>query len=588
MSDEYDIVIVGSGIAGSTAALALSRAGLKTLVVEHKTHPRFAIGESTIPTTSQMLYYLADTYDIPELRDIAHYLGLQMRDLVSYPKQGFWYGLHREGQPLEKRHELFLETLTLPRGPDVHMLRADVDAFLVSRLGAYGVDYWDETKVADFDPQDDGVTLKLERKDGPRNVRARLVVDASGHASFFAYKFDLRDNPPRLHTNTRTIFAHFENLPDLDEVLGGGNEVFRFRRTAGTMHHCIPGGWIWVIPFTNGVTSVGFVLDRDVHPLDPNKTAEGEIAEFLDRYPSIKAHLGPMKPIRPYVRADRIQFTSKTILGKGFILTPHASGFIDPLFSSGILLTLRFVARIAHFAKKAKERNDWDTEQFRPIERAFQQEVQQVDRIVSGFIKSFRHPALFRQYWRTWVIGTMAQLGIAVLLQTPEATEGPTLLYGAGIPGWRDDLKRMHEMVSDPSADPIATATEFKRIIDHWQERIAPHFATHGEWAVESDRAMDAYGRFTRRHALNWFTALSNTCVEAGVPRDVVDRSFEKNTAWWFETLIAESNAQVEDYKKSKAGDGKFKKAFDRILDNQNGDHFDYARYLGIRDRIDS
>lgn len=577
MSDAYDVVVIGSGIAGSSAALVLSRVGLKTLVVEHKTHPRFAIGESTIPTTTLLLRYLARTYGVPELEHICDYLGLRTHDLVAWPKQGFWYGLHQEQKPLEKRHEVMFETLPLPTGPDVHMLRADVDSYLVSKLGAYGVDYWDETKVAEFEPQaDDSVILKLERKDGPRTVRARLVIDASGHASFFANKFKLRDDPPRLHTNTRSIFAHFEDVRDLDESLGGGNETFRFRRTAGTMHHCFPGGWIWVIPFDNGTTSVGFVLDRNAYPLDPGDTAEGEIARFFDRYPSMRAHLGNMKPIRPFTRTDRIQFTSRTILGKGFILTPHASGFIDPLFSTGILLTLRFVARIAHFARRAKERDDFDIEQFRPIETAFMQEVEQVDRLVSGFVKSFRHPALFRQFWRVWVVGTMAQFGTAVVTRSPEDVEGPTLLYGAGIPRWRDAVIRLHEMVHDESADPIATATAMKAILDEWQPRIAMATGTHGDFEVNSDRSADVYGLSTPHVVSAWLRSLVDLCAEHGVRADPA------NGLAWLRELVVKLQEQMVEYERSRAGDGKFKRAFDRIIANQNPGHFDYARALGI------
>src|SRR6185369_16037858 len=102
---------------------------------------------------------------------------------------------------------------------------------------------------------------------------------------------------------------------------------------------CFRGGWIWVIPFDNGVTSVGLQLDRTLYPIDETKSPEEELYLFMKRFPSIWAHLGKMVPVRPIVRTDRIQFTSKSILGDGFILAPHAAGFIEPLFSTGILLT---------------------------------------------------------------------------------------------------------------------------------------------------------------------------------------------------------------------------------------------------------
>src|SRR5262249_8391765 len=139
--NEYDIVVLGSGIAGSIAALVMKKVGLRTLVVERKTHPRFVIGESTIPTTSLLLHHLSRTYDIPELSQVAHYLSLRENKCAAWPKQLFWYGVHKDQTPLAGNNESLLEALLLPMGPDVHMLRADADAFLASKLEKYGVDY---------------------------------------------------------------------------------------------------------------------------------------------------------------------------------------------------------------------------------------------------------------------------------------------------------------------------------------------------------------------------------------------------------------------------------------------------------------
>src|SRR5688572_30739558 len=101
MGKSHDVIIIGSGIAGSSLALVLQKAGVQTFVLERKTHPRFAIGEATIPTTSFLLNQLAADYDVPELGQVSHYLGLRERGCAAWPKQGFWYGLHSAGSPLE-------------------------------------------------------------------------------------------------------------------------------------------------------------------------------------------------------------------------------------------------------------------------------------------------------------------------------------------------------------------------------------------------------------------------------------------------------------------------------------------------------
>src|SRR5882672_609140 len=114
----YDLLIVGSGIAGSSLALALRQAGLSVCVIERDTHPRFAIGESTVPSTTLGYDYLARAYGIPEFHQMSHYLGLKELGLVGYPKQHFYFGHHSPGQPMKVNEELMYETLQLPLGPD--------------------------------------------------------------------------------------------------------------------------------------------------------------------------------------------------------------------------------------------------------------------------------------------------------------------------------------------------------------------------------------------------------------------------------------------------------------------------------------
>lgn len=575
MTRQHDIIVLGSGIAGSTTAMVLSRIGLDTLVVEKKNHPRFVIGESTIPTTTLLFNLLAADYDIPELSEVAHYLGLHENGCAAWPKQGFWYGVHRDHTPLDPRHEATLETLLLPNGPDVHMLRSDADAFLVSRLGRYGVAYEDRTDVVDFRADSDGVRLRLSGPGGEKDVRARYVVDTTGHASFLAKHFGMRDDVPRLRTNTRSIFGHFEGVPALDDVLAGHNPMFRFSRNGGTMHHCFRGGWIWVIPFDNGVTSVGFQLDRDVYPLEESVSPEEEMRRILDRYPSIAAHLGAMKPIRPLVRTDRVQFTSKTILGNGFILAPHAAAFIEPLFSTGIVLTLSFIARFAPLVREAKQAGDFSAARFRPIEQVFFDEVAQIDRIVNGTIQSFRDYDVFKQYWRNWVVATMAQFTMCVLGRGLTAQH--PVLYGTGVPGFSQALEEMHALVCRPAEDDVALAAALHERVEPWYERLClPALTTtSGEWSVGSSSGCAVHGGPPNVLA-EWFMKLAGDFGSLGS-----HFRFE-NAVEWMSAIPPRIMSQVERYTRSRAEGTAFHRAFDRIIANQNPARFDYRKMLEL------
>jgi tetracycline 7-halogenase / FADH2 O2-dependent halogenase len=477
----YDCLVIGSGIAGSLTAIAMARAGIRTLVVESKTHPRFAIGESTVPATSLGLCALAETYDVPEFRQISHYLGLKEIGCAAWPKQSFWFGYHREGTPLAERDEVLVATLDLPIGPDVHVLRADVDSFLVSLFPKYGVDYLEHTEVSDIETSSTHVRVLLTSKThGRSEMHAQYIIDCSGHASFLAERFGLRDPVPRLRTNTRTIFSHFEGVPMLEQLIDKKVEVFERSRDSGTMHHLFDGGWIWVIRFDTGVVSVGLVLDQDVYP-NNDIPAEQEFFQIISRFPTVHAHLGAAKPIRPFVKTGRVQFTSRTIVGDRFILAPHAAGFIDALFSTGINLTQAFITRIVPALRSALDDGDFSPARFAPLDATFQSELQTIDTIVHGMMKSFCHFDMFKQYWRTWLLGTLIQYTSRVMCD-PARTETPTHLFGASLMRWREQLDAAHAVTMQyRETDPVAGARILKTLLD-----TLPQPLDVGNWEVGS------------------------------------------------------------------------------------------------------
>jgi FADH2 O2-dependent halogenase len=483
LDKEYDCLVIGSGIAGSISALCMAQCQIKTLVVEEKSHPRFAIGESTVPTTSFGLYRLSKTYRVPELRLISHYLGLKQLGCTAWPKQSFHFAVHQDGVPLPRGHEAMLVTLPLPIGPDVHMLRADVDGLLVSRFPAYGVDYTDHTSVVGLEHDSRGVTITLAQGAETRAVRARFVLDCSGHQSFLAKRYQLRDSDSRLKTNTRTIFSHFTGIPPLDDVLGSRCPEFGRIRDTATIHHCFEGGWIWVIRFDSGVVSVGVTLDREVYP-DNDRPAEEEFRAFIARFPTVHAHLGRAEAIRPYTKTGRIQFSSRTTVGERFMLSPHAAGFVDPLFSSGINLTQAFITRFVPEIRKAMKEDDFRPERFTPIDRAYQDELDTIDQIVHGMFKAYRHFDVFKQFWRCWVYATAAQ-DVCRIAYDPTSCDGPTRLYGAGLPKWRRHLTAMHEtLVARHRDDPQDVAHQLKALMDS-----VPELFLRANWEIGSDTA---------------------------------------------------------------------------------------------------
>ncbi len=555
----YDVVIVGSGIAGSTLAMVLRKVGASVLVVERDSHPRFVIGESAVPASTMSWVYLAEKYDLPDLLSFCHYPTLKQNGMTGYPKSHFFFMWHREGEPMQPGHQAMFETYPMGIGPDVHMLRSHVDAHLVSRLPDHGVEYRDHTAVTGFEHDGEWGTLQMQGPDGPSEARARLVFDATGHGAVFGRMLGLRDETPRLHTNTRAMFGHFEGVNLLEDVLPPDDDgVFRYNRDAGTLHHCFEGGWIWVIPFDDGVVSVGILLDRDAHPLDRSVPVEDEWKSVIERFPSIAAHLGDAKPTRPIIRTDRIQFSSKGITAPGVVLTPHAAAFVDPLFSTGLTQTAAFISRAAPIVARCLADGDFDHRRFAPVERAFQKEINVTDKLVSGTIASSDDFEVFRQYWRTWVVATNLQIFGRVTGDMGDP-EGAALNFGAASAAWTKEVDRRHAIALDTSRPPLERAYALEMFLANkgsWADQLRWMKA---QWAAAgpSVRTMrrlfkSAFFRLVRpalpmsMHADNAFVRSFNAQVHAEGPCSVevpdpglTDFS-ERRFNWTFRLVAAE------------------------------------------------
>lgn len=561
---EYDVAIIGAGIAGSSLALILAKQGLSVCVVEKGKHPRFVIGESTVPSTSYGFEYLGTKYDIPEFSAIYHYTGLKKANVTGWPKQHFWFGYNELGKPLAPQNEASLFTFLPPRGPDVHTLRADLDLYFINAFPKYGIDYFDDTTVTDFEAKPDIAVLSTEHRDGSRKmIRAQYVVDASGHASFLAKKFNLRVDEPPMSTNTRSIFSHYKNVKFLDDFLPA-NEEMGIIRDGGTMHHCFDGGWIWSIRFDNEVTSIGITLDRERWPLDESITPEEEVSQIINRYPTVKQVLGEAVAIRPVIRTgrkhggtDRIQFSAKSIVGDRYILAPHAAGFCDPLFSTGILLTQAFMARFVPRAMAAKADGNWSAERFQPLEPIFFRELAGIDKIVGGMFRAWKDesPEVFAHYWRLWIYTGIIMYMCRVSVPQEDCEIG---LYGAGVPTAEKLIDRMNAVVFDKSLSKMEKCKVLKAIME---ESWGPFPV---EWPLIPDKPIVVRwrnGENDRSNAqlqlLSWWRKLikENPPLAAKVEHS-------RYAEWFWETRRRAKEHEVEQ-ESSRAENGPFHRAYE-------------------------
>ena len=407
---DFDIAIIGSGISGSTLGAILARHGLRVVIFEAKSHPRFAIGESLILETSEMMRAMADLYDVPELAYFSSENFLSFSGTTHGIKRHFGFLHHTAGEPHDPQRTLQAIIPNEPHGHELHLYRQDTDYFLMNTAIRYGAKVLQNTMVEAVDFSAESATLTTQ---SGKQVRVKYVVDACGFRSPLAQKFGLRDL--EMQTHSRAIFTHMINVDHFSADEAAYD--LPFPMAEGTLHHIFDGGWLWVIPFnnhaesTNPLCSVGLLLDPREHPVRKEITPEQEFFEFIDQFPTVADQFKRAQAVRDWVRTPgRIQYSSTKTVGDRWALLGHAAGFVDPFYSKGLYSSLTAAALLADLLLKGNETGDFSAETFRPFETTTLNYIQSADRLIANSYKSFKHPKLWQVYAVMWLLGAYTEL----------------------------------------------------------------------------------------------------------------------------------------------------------------------------------
>ncbi|MFF1277497.1 NAD(P)/FAD-dependent oxidoreductase [Streptomyces marokkonensis] len=402
----HDVIILGSGIAGSTLGAILARQGVSVLLIDGGTHPRFAVGESTTLYTLKVFRLLARRYGVPELEPLTSYEGC--RDEIAPTcgtKRHFGFIRHEEGK--EPDPSEFLQFSPPSKVLQTsHLFRQDTDAHLFHTAIRYGCDALQAFPVADVELADGHVAVvggNGERHEG------RYLVDASGFRSPLAARLDLRSPPEALKHHSRSLFTHMIGVRPTDECLRVGPEdAPPIPWVEGTMHHLFDRGWFWSIPFNNApgsrnpLISVGLTLDERLHPRSPDLSPEEEFRAFAARFPAVERLFADARTVRPWVSAGRIQYASKRTVGHRWCLMSHAAGFIDPLFSRGLTNTGEVINSLAWRLLEALADDDFDEQRFSYVDALQQGLIRYNDELVNCAFVSFADHSLWNAVYRVW------------------------------------------------------------------------------------------------------------------------------------------------------------------------------------------
>ncbi len=407
-SERFDVAILGAGIGGTMLAAILARQGKKVLILEKGSHPRFAVGEALLPQSTLLMWILAHRFDVPEIQHLTR------TDLIHKHvaptcgvKRALGFLYHEEGQRQDPLKSNLLIAPSTPLTSESHLFRQDIDVYMLKAAMGYGATYRDKVDVRDFEIDDDGVHLTT---DAGEEFEARFLVDGAGFRSPTAERFGLRENPTPLETQSRSIFTHMEGIKCYDDFLSDEeNPKLSAGWSEGTLHHVFEGGWFWMIPFdnvagsTNHLCSVGLTLNMKRHP-DTGIPAEEEFFKFVNKYPSIAQQFEGATAVRPWVKTGRLQYSATGGAGDRYFLMAHAHGFIDALYSRGMITTFEVLSALAGPLLQALDEDHFSRDRFAYAEKLQHAMLRQSDRVVNNSYRAFPSFPLWNAWLRVWLI----------------------------------------------------------------------------------------------------------------------------------------------------------------------------------------
>ena len=306
-----DVVVIGGGPGGSTVSTLLAQQGVAVELFERETFPRFHIGESLIPETYWVLKRLGMLEKMRQSRFVKKY-SVQFVNAVGRESAPFYFWDN-------KPHEC---------SQTWQVVRSEFDEMMLDNSREHGATVHEGTRVMDvlFDQHGRAVGVKLK----DREVRAKVVVDASGQNGMIANRLRLRVWDPIL--NKGAIWSYFE---------GAYRDTGRDEGATMVLQTPDKQGWFWYIPQHDNIVSVGVVAPFDYLFKNRGKDFEKIFGEEIERTPAVKKRIAGATRVTGFFATKDYSYRTTKASGDGWVLVGDAWGFLDPLYSSGVLLALK-------------------------------------------------------------------------------------------------------------------------------------------------------------------------------------------------------------------------------------------------------
>ncbi len=370
-SDSPHVIVIGGGPAGATVSTLIAQQGYRVELFERERFPRFHIGESLIPETYWVLQRL-NMLDKMKASGFVKKFSVQFVNEHGRQSAPFYF---HENKP----HEC---------SQTWQVVRSEFDLMMLRNAEEHGVAVHEGVRVLDVLFEGDrAVGVRIAEEDGTsRDVRADVVIDASGQSSLLINKLKMRMSDPQL--NKGAIWTYFE-----------GAYRDQGKDEGATIVLSVEGkkGWFWYIPLHNNIVSVGVVADFD-YLFKGREDHERTYREELDRCPAVKERVSIGKQVSRFYATKDYTYRAKQVAGNGWVLVGDAFGFLDPLYSSGVLLALKSGQLAADAVVAALAKGDASEAQLRQWEPEFVKGMNRMRKLVCEYYDGFNFGQFIRRF----------------------------------------------------------------------------------------------------------------------------------------------------------------------------------------------
>lgn len=365
---DFDVAVVGGGPGGSSAATALVRRGRKVILLERERFPRFHIGESQLPWSNE----------------IFRELGVE-KEIAAAGFVRKWGASFRPPHTDVEQYADFSAAVETPMPQTFQVERERFDDVLLRHAQRTGVDVREQHRLVDAAFDTDGVTVRFAGPDGgEKSIRVAAVVDASGRTGVISKRFGQHEIDPILRNIA--VHAQFEGIPRATGRRSGDIRMF----TRADM------GWLWMIPLSDTVISVGAVIPKAVHQREAKATHEESLLHYVAQTPFALPLMERAQRVTPARIDVDYSYLATHIAGDRWVAVGDAAAFLDPIFSTGVLLAMQGGIDAAAAIDAGLKKGDLSARVFARYQTLVRKRFHHFRRFAIGF-----YDPAFREIWFT-------------------------------------------------------------------------------------------------------------------------------------------------------------------------------------------